>query len=181
MRLFVVVSGLPGSGKSTLARRIASALNLPLIDKDDLLEGLFESRGVGDAAWRRQLSREADAVLESQVRASEGAVLVSFWGVAGMSADSGTPLGWLAELSERVVNVRCTCDVETAAKRFWARKRHAGHGDESRSCGEIFESIRANAVLGFPDIGEPVDVDTSEAPELGEVLKKIRNAWRGAE
>jgi glucokinase len=39
MRLFVVVAGLPGSGKSTLARRIAAALALPLIDKDDILAG----------------------------------------------------------------------------------------------------------------------------------------------
>ena len=37
-RPFVVISGLPGSGKTTLARRLAQALNLPLIDKDDILE-----------------------------------------------------------------------------------------------------------------------------------------------
>jgi shikimate kinase len=39
----VVVSGLPGSGKTTLGRRLAQALNLPLIDKDDILDRLFET------------------------------------------------------------------------------------------------------------------------------------------
>jgi shikimate kinase len=34
---FVVISGLPRSGKTTLGRRLAPALNLPFIDKDDIL------------------------------------------------------------------------------------------------------------------------------------------------
>jgi glucokinase len=57
---FVVISKLPGSGKTTLARRLAPALNLPVIDKDDILTRFFESKGIGDVAWRRALSRESD-------------------------------------------------------------------------------------------------------------------------
>jgi gluconate kinase len=48
---FVVISGLPGSGKTTLGRGLASALQLPFIDKDDILNRLFELKGVGNAAW----------------------------------------------------------------------------------------------------------------------------------
>ena len=57
---FVVFSGLPGSGKSTLARQIAPALGLPVLDKDDFLDALFEERGIGDVAWRASLSRAGD-------------------------------------------------------------------------------------------------------------------------
>ena len=50
--LFVVISGLPGSGKTTLARRLAPALALSLIDKDDILDRLFEAKGIGDTeSW----------------------------------------------------------------------------------------------------------------------------------
>ena len=49
----MVVSGLPGSGKTTIGRRLAAALSLPLIDKDDILDRLFETKGVGDSTWRR--------------------------------------------------------------------------------------------------------------------------------
>jgi adenylate kinase family enzyme len=47
-RIFVLISGLSGSGKTTLARRLAPALHLPLIDKDDILERLFESKRIAD-------------------------------------------------------------------------------------------------------------------------------------
>lgn len=86
----MVLSGLPCSGKSTLARRLSPALRLPLIDKDAILERLFESRGVGDAAWRRRLSRESDGLFEAEAKASGGAVLVSFWrlpGTPGLKGD----------------------------------------------------------------------------------------------
>ena len=65
---FVVISGLPGSGKTTLGRRLAPALNLVLIDKDDILDRLFEAKGVGNAAWRRALSRESDEILSKKRR-----------------------------------------------------------------------------------------------------------------
>ena len=42
----MVLSGLPGSGKTTVARPLGEALGLPLLDKDHILEGLFESLGV---------------------------------------------------------------------------------------------------------------------------------------
>src|SRR5262245_21187082 len=96
-RRFVVISGLPGSGKSTLAHRLAPALGLPVIDKDDILERLFESKGTGDHVWRRALSRESDRILHSDAEASNGAVVVSFWHQPGMSADSGTPTRWLSQ------------------------------------------------------------------------------------
>jgi shikimate kinase len=61
-RPFVIVSGLPGSGTTTLGRRLARALGPPLIDKDEILDRLFETKGVGDSVWRRALSREGDAI-----------------------------------------------------------------------------------------------------------------------
>jgi len=78
---FVVVSGLPASGKTTLAHKLAPALNLPVIDKDQILNRLFESKGVGEAMWRRALSRESDLILERRAASSDRAILVSFWRV----------------------------------------------------------------------------------------------------
>jgi predicted kinase len=172
-RYFVVVSGLPGSGKSTLARRLAVALDLPLLDKDTILESLFELK---DVESRRELSRESDIILQTEAALLEGAVLVSHWRLPGMPLNSGTPTEWLLRLSDRVVNVHCDCPAEVSAERFYRRKRHPGHGDYERSHAEILASIREVAGFGPLNIGQRVEVDTSRALDLDAVVRKIRQS-----
>jgi chloramphenicol 3-O-phosphotransferase len=175
---FVLLSGLPGSGKSTLARQLAPALKLPLIDKDAILERLFESKGVGDARWRRTLSRESDRILQAEASASEGAVLVSFWHLPGMPADSGTSTRWLRELSAHVVNIHCVCEPELAAERFLQRKRHDGHLDGTTSYADVLASLQRLAGLALLDIGQRIEVDTSQKPRLKALVRDIQSAFR---
>ena len=172
---FIVVSGLPGSGKSTLGGQVARELGLPMLDKDDILEALFESKGTGDARWRRVLSREADVLLQAAAIASKGAVLVSHWHLPGMAVESGTPVDWLTQLPGRIVHLHCVCPVEVAGARFVGRKRHPGHCDGARSDAEILASIAEVSQMGHLDIGTRVDVDTSNAPDLSRLLQEVRS------
>jgi glucokinase len=176
-RPFVVVSDLPGSGKTTVARRLAPALSLPLLDKDEVLERLFDSKGTGDGVWRRTLSRESDALLQSEATASRGAVLASFWHLPGMPADSGTPTAWLAELSDLVVNVRCACPAEVAAARFFGRKRHAGHLDTESTFAEVLASVQALARRGPLTIEPAIELDTSDEYNLDTLVRDIQAAF----
>jgi hypothetical protein len=169
--LYVVISGIPGSGKTTLARRLAPALGVPLIDKDDILERLFETRGIGDSVWRRALSRESDGILQADAMASDGAVLVSHWHVPGIAADSGTPTGWLADLPGALVHVRCVCDPAVAARRFLERRRHAGHLDGTLSAEDLEDRFRTAGVL---DIHPRIDEDTAGSPNAGALVREIR-------
>jgi len=173
---FVVISGLPGCGKTTLGRRLAPILSLPLIDKDDILDRLFELKGVGDAAWRRTLSRESDVILQSEATNSNGAILASFWRLQGMPLDSGTPTDWLDAPSHHVVNVYCACELAVAASRFLRRRRHPGHLDRESSSVEVLASLGKLAQLPPLDIGERIDVDTSDEPNLTDVVRAIRSA-----
>jgi AAA domain-containing protein len=173
---FVLISGLPGSGKTTLGRRLAPELDLPLIDKDDILDRLFESKGIGDAACRRTLSRESDAILQSEATRSNGAILVSFWHLPGMPEDSGTPTDWLAAPSHDVVHVHCACELDVAASRFFHRRRHPGHLDAESSFEELLESLRKLAPLPQLDIGPRIEVDTSREPDLTAIAGAIRGA-----
>jgi hypothetical protein len=175
-RPFVFISGLPASGKTMLGRRLAPAMDLPLIDKDDILERLFELRGAGDKEWRRMLSRESDIILQREAMSSHGAVLVSFWHLPGMPTNSGTPTSWIAALSGQVVNVNCKCEPETAAERFLRRKRHLGHLDQEASYTELLTNFRELSRLGPIDVGQRVEVDTLREPELDAVVRDVRAA-----
>ena len=176
-RRFVVVSGLPGSGKSTLARTLAAALSLPLLDKDDILERLFESKGAGDVAWRRTLSRESDRILQTEALASRGAVLVSHWRLPGMPSDSGTPTHWLEDGSARVVHIYCRCDAELAAQRFVRRKRHPGHLDGEKSLSQIRAGMEQLVVFGRLGMEPTVEVDTSRPVSIDGVIREVRRAF----
>jgi AAA domain len=174
---FVVISGLPASGKSTLARKLGHALSLPVIDKDDILDRLFESNGIGDADWRRKLSRESDAILQRDAKAaSDGAVLASFWRLSGMPSDSGTPSEWLPALSTRLVNVHCVCDADIAAERFLRRRRHPGHLDDNASRAVVLADFRNLLTLPPLEIAQRIQVDTSTEPNLDDVIRDVREA-----
>jgi hypothetical protein len=174
-RPFVVVSGLPGTGKTTIARMLASLLALKVFDKDEILERLFDARGIGDAEWRRQLSRESDKILETTASSSSGAILTSFWHVAGMPRESGTPTEWLGDLSRTIVNVHCDCPPQVAADRFLQRRRHPGHLDGTRTAAEVVASICALVPTGPLAIGEPVVIDTTNAV-VPEALQQLVEA-----
>ena len=172
--LFLVVSGIPGSGKTTLAKRLGSALQLPVVDKDDILAELFEERGIGDDSWRKGLSRESDLLFRERALASKGALLVSFWHVAGMPPDSGTPTDWLSFLWGTIVNLRCVCPPEVAARRFQQRQRHPGHLDHKMSLGDLVTSLQKLDSLGPPlGIGPHIELDTFSEPDLDPILRSL--------
>lgn len=172
---FVVVSGLPASGKTTLSRSLASALALSLIDKDDILEALFETLGVGDADWRQRLSRASDVILECLAKSSSGAVLTSFWRNPQISTDSGTPTEWITTTSNCIIEVYCVCDPEIAATRFINRTRHQGHLDSAKRYEDVVSSFRTLAVRGPLGIGELVKVDTYGEVAHSAVVRDVKS------
>ena len=133
---FVVMSGLPGSGKSTVGRALAEYLALPVIDKDVILEALYDSLGIGDQDWRGRLSRAGDEVLFALAAQAGRAVLDNWW-----HHDSAPAR--LRGLGGRLVEVFCDCDPALAAQRFLARTRHPGHLDPQLSADQVAARVAA--------------------------------------
>ncbi|MEV5627665.1 AAA family ATPase [Streptomyces sp. NPDC052507] len=165
----MVVSGLPGSGKSTLARSLARRLSLPVIDKDVILESLYDSLGVGDHAWRSRLSRASDDIMFALAADAGRAVLDNWW-------HHDTAPGRLRSLAGLLIEVHCDCDVALAAERFQARTRHAGHLDPQLNPQQIAERVAAvRATYPGPlNLGGPLlTVDTSRPADVAEIAEKI--------
>ncbi|MFD3482035.1 AAA family ATPase [Streptomyces sp. NPDC058665] len=172
-RAFVILSGLPASGKSTLARGLARHLALPVIDKDVILESLYDSLGMGDHAWRGRLSRASDEIVYAIAADAGRAVLDNWW-----HHDSAP--GRLRSLGGLLIEVHCDCDAALAAERFLARTRHPGHLDPDLSPEEVAERVAAVRArypgplgLGGPlltvDTGRPVD-SRAVAEQVAQVL-----------
>lgn len=177
LKPFIVLSGLPASGKSTLARKIAAALKLPCIDKDDFLERLFMTHTVSESAHRRSLSRLADVELMESASGSSGAVVVSWWKHPESNTDSGTPVEWLDGLPGPMVEVHCLCTPEVAADRFLARKRHPGHLDSQWSRHELITRFSEQAAHGPLYTDRAVCIRTDQPTDANdftaEVLRRI--------
>lgn len=170
---FIVLSGLPASGKSTLGRTIAKALSLPMLDKDEILEALFESRGIGSADWRRQLSRIADQELIERATKLSAAVIASWWRHPSSSVASGTPSDWLLSLQVEIVELYCVCSPSVAASRFVGRVRHAGHLDGRHTFEVLLAGFRAQASLGPLRIGRTIQIGTEEEPDVARLLGQL--------
>ncbi len=173
---FIVFSGLPGSGKSTVARALAPRLHLPLLDKDDFLDALFEERGIGDRAWRSSLSREADVRFVAAALALSGACLVSWWQHPQLERVSGTPTEWLVQLGGPIIEVHCRCRIETAVDRFLSRSRHAGHLDSFRSRRSLRAQFASCSAAGPLACGTVVDLNTEQAVRIEALVRRVERA-----
>lgn len=169
-QVLVVVTGLPASGKTTVGGLLKHRLGRPLIDKDTILESLFDSLGSPDQAARTRLSRASDEVLFALAAQSPNPVLVNWW-----NHDSAPSR--LRSISPLTVEVFCDCPFEVAAARFEARSRHPGHHDPQRSPAEVADQVRRlrETYPGPLRLGGPlIHVDTSDVLDSDLVVSQVQ-------
>lgn len=173
----VVVTGLPASGKSTIGIKLSESMRFDFLDKDDYLEQLFDERGIGNSDWRRSLSRASDSHFIHAAEKVESVVLVSHWKIAEKNSDSGTPTDWLNRRFSSIVELYCSCPIETATDRFRARARHPGHLDNQKSKDEItnwMSSYQQGLPLG---LGTLVTAMTDRHDFLDDIVEQTKKAF----
>jgi len=171
----LVLSGIPASGKSTIARSLSAELGLKMFDKDEILEALFNEKGIGDVHWRSALSRTADEILRERASQYESSIIVSWWRHPASTIVSGTPIEWLSHLPGVLIEINCICDPAIAAGRFKSRIRHRGHLDKIKSSADLVAAFQQQAALGPLRIGRLIEVNTDANFDLGDLLSTINS------
>lgn len=182
-RVAVLVSGAPGAGKSTVALRLGAELGLPVIDRDDLKDAVFDALGWSDAEWSKRVGEASWRLLFTIAQRLAG---------AGCSfiLDSNFERGRhreIAALASRVaiVEVHCATAAEEMAARFRRRweggGRHPGHtdayADERAYLAEF--SRRDFAPLDESEVVIRVDTTTHESVDWDGIVTTIRGAMDG--
>ena len=98
---------------------------------------------------------------------------MSWWRHPASTSASGTPVEWLSELQNGLIEVHCVCDPEVALARFMSRTRHSGHLDHLKLSSDVRKQFEGHATLGPLRLGRLLEVNTESDVELADVLDQI--------
>jgi predicted kinase len=163
----VLVNGLPGSGKTTLARRLAPALEAPLIGKDAIKEALAD---VLSAVPRQALGIASSELMWTLASALSGTVVLESWWFRPRDLHF-VEAGLRRCAPASVVELWCEVPAQLARSRYEARRRHRIHDDE-RQLTEAWPQWEKEAEpLGVAPL---VLVDTGGAIDLARLITRIK-------
>ena len=194
----IIIAGMPATGKSTAAAALSKGFGYPIIEKDDIKEGLFDVLGFENYAQKRALDHAANdvllRVLEAMLKADSSVIIDN-----NFDTRSGEKLrALIEEYRPNCVTVFLNGDPQALYERYCerdrAQKRHLGHvlqdhyppraGDDLRytmTREEFDEKFFKRGMAEFSCPGDRIDVDTTDLGKVsfealvGQVWELLRN------
>ncbi len=129
----IILAGMPATGKSTLAKKLRARFGYPILEKDSIKEGLFDTLGFSCYEEKRALDVAANEVLlrclYAMFQAKQSVIVDN-----NFDAASGEKLGRMLSYAKKdckSVTVFLTGDPQVLYERYVLRDsmglRHLGH------------------------------------------------------
>ena len=173
--LMIIVTGAPATGKTTLSKNLAERFNLPVINKDEIKELLFNSIGIKDKEWALKLGMTSFQLtfflLEKLLQAGKPFI------VEGNFDDRYSTKSFLdikSRFHHQTLQLFCHAQDEVLYERYISRdnsgNRHPGHIRLTSGFEEYKKSINSKTKLDINGCIN-IDVDTTKFETVN--LQKI--------
>lgn len=179
--VLVAVCGHPATGKTTIARRLGSALDAPVLCKDDVKEVLADQLGCTTPERSHELGRAATFVLYLHAAEVLGrglpVVVESNFPAEVAAQELGTVIDRTGAAAVRVV---CSAEADEALRRFEERaragRRHPCHFDL-----EILDELRTRLATPYrvPELPGPLFSVDAATPGLDRVIDAVQRLRSG--
>lgn len=177
----LIVTGRPAAGKSTIARWLSQELQIPLVSKDTIREGLFDRLGWKDRTWAQELGKTSVDMMfyfaRANLEVSHSIVMDnSFYPPVSNPRFQAVKEEYRAES----IQIVCNSDRETLFQRFKARAdsghRHPGHGDKD-VLDELYANLGDNSSPVLDIGGVVIQVDTTDFARVNypEILERVKS------
>lgn len=189
----IILTGMPAAGKSTIAAKLSDAFKLPILEKDNLKEGLFDTLGFENYPQKRKLDHAANAVL---LRCAEALIKQQ----VPMIIDNNFDTAAGEQLNKLVTDYDCDCltiflggntDVfyERYVERDRLHLRHLGHIlqehyppregdclDYTMTREEFAEKFEKRGMGSFQCKGERIEIDATypEKVDVDALIEQVR-------
>ena len=189
----IILTGMPAAGKSTIAAKLSDAFKLPILEKDNLKEGLFDTLGFENYPQKRKLDHAANAVL---LRCAEALIKQQVPTIIDNNFDTASG----EQLNKLVTDYDCDCltiflggntDVfyERYVERDRLHLRHLGHIlqehyppregdclDYTMTREEFAEKFEKRGMGSFQCKGERIEIDATypEKVDADALIEQVR-------